>query len=115
MTKFDLEERTSKFSENIILFIKKIPPDRKLDPILNQLLGSATSVGANYCEADDAHSKKDFCHKIAICKKESRETKYWLRLVASAFPEYKEEAKLFWQEAQELNLIFASIYNKKIS
>lgn len=111
--KFDLEERTSKFAENIIEFVKKLPRDPRFLPIIVQLVKAATSVGANYCEADDAQSKKDFVHKIAICKKESREAKYWLRVIAKTFPEYSEEAKIYWKEAQELNLIFASIIRKK--
>ncbi len=111
--KFDLEERTSIFAENVIEFIKKLPKDIRFMPIISQLVRAATSVGANYCEADDAHSKKDFNHKISLCKKESRESKYWLRIIAKTFPEFKEDAKILWKEAQELNLIFASIIRKK--
>lgn len=110
---YDLEERTSKYSEKIIEFTKKLPRDNRYLSLVTQLVRSATSVGANYCEADDAHSKKDFCHKISICKKESRETKYWLRIIAKTFPEFKDEAKILWKEAQELNLIFAAIINNK--
>ena len=110
---YDLEERTAKFSENIISFCKESPKDPRYNSIIVQLIRAATSIGANYCEADDAQSKKDFCHKIYICKKESRETKYWLRLIATTFPEHKDIAKLYWKEAQELNLIFAAIIKKK--
>lgn len=70
---------------------------------------SGTSVGANYCEADDAESGQDFKHKIGICKKEARESKHWLRMVIVAIPELKEKARILWQEAKELNLIFNSI------
>ena len=80
--------------------------------MIPQLVGAGTSVGANYCEADDAESGKDFKHKIGICKKESRETKHWLRMIVVAVPELKEEAKILWQEAKELNLIFNSISKK---
>ena len=107
--KYDLEERTAKFGENIIKFVKKIPKKTETLPLISQLVRAGTSVGANYCEADDAESKKDFIHKIRICKKESRETKHWLRMIVVAVPELKEEARALWQEAQELNLIFASI------
>jgi len=107
--KYDLEERTAKFGENIIKFVKKIPKKTETLPLISQLVRAGTSVGANYCEADDAESKKDFIHKIRICKKESRETKHWLRMIVVAVPELKEEARVLWQEAQELNLIFASI------
>jgi len=110
--KYNLEERTAKFAENIIKFAKKIPKDVVTLPIIGQLVKSGTSVGANYCEADDAESKMDFKHKIGICKKESRETKYWLRIVATTITELKEEARTLWQEAKELNLIFNSINNK---
>jgi len=110
--KYDLEERTAMFGENIIHFVRKIP--RKVDtvPLISQLVRSGTSVGANYCEADDAESKQDFRHKIGICKKESRESKHWLRMVVVAVPELKDDASILWQEAKEINLIFNSIINK---
>ncbi|MBT7008583.1 MAG: four helix bundle protein, partial [Candidatus Jacksonbacteria bacterium] len=66
---FDLEERTAVFGENVILFMKRIERNEITRPLITQLIKAATSVGANYCEADDAESKKDFKHKIGICKK----------------------------------------------
>ena len=111
-TKYDLEERTAKFGEETLKFCKKIPRGPITDPLINQLVKAATSVGANYCEADDAESKKDFSHKIGICKKESREVKHFLRMIATVAPELKEDIKFLWQEAKELNLIFNSIYIK---
>lgn len=110
--KFDLEERTAKFGENIIKFCRSLKKDIITDPLVNQLVRASTSVGANYCEADDAESGKDFKHKIGICKKESRESKHFLRMIASSNPEVKDEIKIFWSEAKELNLIFNSIYKK---
>ncbi|EKE15914.1 MAG: hypothetical protein ACD_11C00076G0007 [uncultured bacterium] len=110
--KYDLEERTSIFAENIIKFCKKIPKNVINLPIINQLVKSGTSVGANYCEADDAESKLDFKHKIGICKKESRETKYWLRIIVTAVPELEKDTLNLYQEAKELNLIFNAINNK---
>lgn len=110
--KYDLEERTAKFGENIIKFCGKVPRGPITDPLITQLVKAGTSTGANYCEADDAESKQDFKHKIGICKKESREAKHFLRMIAIAVPELKEEARLLWQEAKELNLIFNSIYKK---
>ncbi len=107
--KYDLEERTAKFGENIIKFIKKIPRDVVGLPLMSQLVRAGTSVGANYCEADDAESSKDFKHKIGICKKEARETKHWLRMIATAYPNLAEEIKGLWTEAKELNLIFNAI------
>ena len=111
-SKYDLEERTAKFGESIIKFCKKIPRSPINDPLINQLVKSGTSVGANYSEADDAESKIDFRHKIGISKKESRESKHFIRMVAISVPELKEEAKILWQEAKELNLILNSIYKK---
>lgn len=70
--KFDLEERTAKFGEDIIRFAKDLLKNDITRPIVAQIVKCGTSVGANYCEADDAESKKDFRHKIGICKKESR-------------------------------------------
>jgi len=108
---FDLEERTAKLGENTIKFVKKIPNDAIIFSITSQLIRASTSIGANYCEADNAESKKDFKHKIGICKKEAKETMHWFRMVAIAKPEYKEKAKILWQEAKELNLIFNAIIN----
>jgi four helix bundle protein len=70
---------------------------------------SGTSVGANYLEADAASSKKDFQHKISICRKEAKETRHWLRMIVYATPDKKEEARKLWQEAQEFVLIFSAI------
>ena len=107
--KYDLEERTAKFGEDIIKFAKKMPKNSITLPLINQLVKAGTSVGANYCEADDAESKQDFKHKIGIYKKEARETKHWLRMIVVAVPELKEEARKLWIEAKELNLIFNAI------
>ncbi len=109
-TKYDLEERTAKFGENTILLCKKVQKNVITVPLVNQLIKCATSIGANYCEADDAESRKDFKHKIGICKKESRESKHFLRMLAVATPEYKEEVRHLWKEARELNLIFNKIF-----
>jgi len=109
---FDLEERTAIFGENVIRFEKTIPHSAVTVPLISQIVRSGTSVGANYCEADDASSKKDFKQKIGICRKEARETKHWLRMIAAATPEHKVEARKLWQEAKELHLIFAAIWRK---
>lgn len=109
---YDLEERTAQFGENIIKFSRKIRVDRVTERLVSQLVGAGTSVGANYSEADDAESPKDFKHKIGICKKESREVKHFLRMIAVASPNLITEARILWQEAKELNLIFNSIYRK---
>jgi len=109
---YDLEERTARFGEAIIAFAKRIPKNAVTLPLIDQLVRAGTSVGANYCEADDAVSKKDFRFKIGTCKKEARESKHWLRMVAAAEEITKEEARKLWQEAKELHLIFAAIYRK---
>src|SRR3989338_3615856 len=100
--KYDLEERTAKIGENIINFCKKVPRSPITDPLITQLVKSGTSIGANYCEADDAESKQDFKHKIGICKKESRESKHFIRMIVVTVPELKGDAKPLWQEAKEL-------------
>jgi len=109
---YDLEERTAKFGEEIIKFGRKIPQDKVTERLIPQLMAAGTSIGANYCEADDAESSQDFRHKIGICKKESRETKHFLRMIATAVPGLVKEARILWKEAKELNLIFNSIYGK---
>ena len=107
--KYDLEERTAKFGENVITFCRSIKSDKLADPILNQLIRSGTSIGANYMEANGASSKKDFQNKIFICKKEAQETKHWLRMVKSFMPDKVEKIDQLWKEAQELTLIFQKI------
>ena len=107
--KYDLEEKTTVFAENIIDYIKEVKRDRLNEPILIQLIRSASSVGANYCEAIGASSRKDFRNKIYICKKEVQETKYWLRMMARMHPESKDRLRKFWVEAQDLTLIFTKI------
>jgi len=109
---YDLEDRTAKFGENVIRFCQKVSRGPINDPLVTQLIKCGTSTGANYCEADDAESKDDFRHKIGICKKETREAKHFIRMIAIAIPQLREEAKNLWQEAKELNLIFNSIYKK---
>jgi four helix bundle protein len=106
---YDLEERTAAFAERVIDFALGIRRDAVTTPLISQLVRSATSVGANYCEADDAETKRDFRHKVGLCRKESRETKYWFRMIVRASPSAREEAKVLWQEAKELRLIFSKI------
>src|SRR3970040_509008 len=91
--KYDLEERTAKFGEAIIEFCKKVPRSPITDPLITQLVKCGTSVGANYCEADDAESKQDFKHKIVICKKETREAKHFIRMMFVTVPGLEDEGK----------------------
>ena len=109
---FDLEERTAQFGEAIILFAKRIPQDAVDRRLIDQLVGAGTSVGANYCEADDAYSRKEYALRIGTCRKEARETKFFLRMTATAEPVLKPDARVLWQEARELHLIFCSIFRK---
>ena len=97
---YDLEERTARFGEAVIDFAKTIPQNPVTDRLINQLIGAGTSVGANYVEADDSVSKKDFLKSIGTCRKEARETKHFLRMVARAVPELKLQARELWIEAK---------------
>lgn len=106
---YDLEDRTAKFAEDVIKLLRTIkttPINRRIIP---QLVASSGSIGANYCEANESESKKDFVHKIGICKKEIKETKHWLRLLATSDPQIKDEIKVLWKECHELLLIFSKI------
>lgn len=108
--KYFLEDRTLKFAKETIRFVKSIKLNF-YNNILSQLLKSATSIGANYREANGAESKRDFIHKIAICKKEAKETGYWLELLLEASPETFESGSAIRKESKELILIFAKIYS----
>src|SRR6266478_5846096 len=109
---FDLEERTARFGESIIRFGKKIPRGPGNDRLIDQLVGCGASVGANYCEANGHASKKDFIYSISRCKKEAHEAKFFLRMIAAAEPPLADDARLLYREANELHLIFASIFRK---
>lgn len=107
--KYDLEERTAKFGEDVIRFCKELQQDAISRPLISQLVRSATSVGANYAEANGASSKLDFRNKIHISKKELQETKHWLRMLLTHFPDKKNVAEIIQKENQELLFIFQKI------
>lgn len=109
--KYDLEDRTTKFSGELIVFCKTCPKNVITLPIINQLIRSGTSIGANYREANGGSSKKDFQNKIFICKKESKETLYWLELMGKSIDDekLKKDCRSLWQETKELTLIFSKI------
>jgi len=107
--KFDLEERTAHFGEAVIALCKELQRDEITRPLINQLIRSATNIGANYMEANGGSSKKDFRNKIYICKKESQETQHWLRMLSVAVPEERASLRKLWQEVHELVLIFQKI------
>jgi len=111
----DLLERVAQFGERIIRFVKKVPrgvnyPEN--NRLVDQLVGAGTSIGANYSEADDADSGKDFKNKIGISRKESKETMFFLRMIAASEAGLAEEARELWREAKESNLIFGSLWRK---
>lgn len=110
--KYDLEERTAKFGLAVISFANDLPKNNVTQPLICQIVRSATSIGANYMEADGAESKKDFLHKIALCKKEAKETQHWLRMIAGALAEQRSRCRYLWKEAHELALIFSAIGRK---
>ena len=107
--RFDLIERTGRFGEAAIRFCRTVPETTVARPLIGQLVRASTSIGANWCEADNPESKKDFRHKTGICLKEARETTHWLRMMATAAPEMKDAIRPLWREARELSLIFASM------
>jgi len=109
---YDLEDRTYQFAKKCRDFVRKLPKTIANIEDGKQLIKASGSQAANYIEANESLSKKDFEHKLGICKKESKESKHWLRMIAEAVPELKDEARKLWQEANELNLIFTSIVRK---
>lgn len=110
--KFDLEERTLVFAKRVIDLVKKLPKNTINIEISSQLIRSSGSVGANYREANDSLGKKDFVMRIRICRKEAKETKYWLELVLYNSPELKITAEPLVQESSELVKIFSAILSK---
>ncbi|HVT90517.1 MAG TPA: four helix bundle protein [Tepidisphaeraceae bacterium] len=110
---YDLEERTARFGESIIGFAKQIPKNPVTLSLISQVVRAGTSIGANYCEVDEAATNKEFKHRISLCKRESKETKFQIRMIVAAEPQLKEQGRILWQEAKELTRIFASILRKK--
>jgi four helix bundle protein len=108
----DLEERAARFGEAIIRFARKIPQGPVTNRLIDQLVAAATSIGANYSEAEDAVSRKDFKNRVGTSRKESRETMFFLRMIAAAEESLAEEARQLWREARQLNRIFGSIWRK---
>ena len=111
--KFDLEERTFQFAKNVALYVKKLPQKISNLEYGKQVIDSSGSVGANYIEANEALSKKDFAMRIKICRKEAKETAYWLKLIVETNDEkLRPEGLMFLNEAVELKKIFSSILLK---
>ena len=109
---YDLEERTAKFGEDIIEFCKNIEQNAITRPIISQLIRSGTSIGANYMEANGAATKKDLRHKLTLCRKEAKESSYWLKLISKQNPASYKVAAGLAKESYELTLIFSTILKK---
>ncbi len=109
---FDFEERTALFGEDIVRFSKRIPRSPGNDRLINPIVGSGTSVGANFCEANDSVSKKDFRYCAKRCIKEAKETRFFLRMIATAEPSLAVEARRLYREATELIRILVAMHKK---
>ena len=111
--KYDLEERTFRFAKDVRLFVKTLPKTLTNIEDVKQLVRASGSVGANYIEANESLGKKDFLMRIKICRKESKESAYFLRLIIETNElKNKKEAERLIQEAVELKKIFSSIIEK---
>ena len=110
---YDLEERTLKFAQRVRTFVKKLPKTLANSEDSKQLIRASGSVGANYIEANEGVSKKDFVLRIKICRKESKESRYWLKLVDSNGDlSCEDERKSLENESTEFMNIFGSILRK---
>lgn len=112
MTIYDLEDRTLKFSTELISLCKRLPKNPINLPLIGQMIRSGTSIGANYREANDGLGKKDFVHSLRIARKEAKETSYWLELLLGANLDYKVDFELLINECIELRNILSSIIKK---
>ncbi len=109
---YDLEKRTEKFATDVIGLCKELAKNTINIELIKQLVRASGSVGANYIEANESLSKKDFYHRIKICRKEAKEARYWLKLINSANNKFEKEIDVFIKEATELMNIFGAIVRK---
>ena len=109
---FDLEERTLVFARDVIRFCKAVTPTPVTRDLISQVVRASGSVGANYREANDALSKKDFGNRIRITRREAKEAHYWLQLLEEAQPEANGDVTKLLREATELKKIFSAIVEK---
>ena len=109
---FDLGERTALFGEQVIILMNKVFRNDINRPLINQLVRSATSIGANYMEADGAVSKRDFRNKLATSRKEAKETRHGLRMLAQTTPTWQRDFRQLSGEAHEITCILSAIINK---
>jgi four helix bundle protein len=110
--RFDLEERTLKFAKEVIDFVNVLPKSIANLEIIKQVIRSSGSIGANYIEANEALSKKDFAMRVKICRKEAKESRYWLKLVEVKGEDSEKRRQSLIGEATELMKIFGSIVEK---
>ncbi len=110
--RYDLEDRTFAFAKRVFAFIRNLPKTIANVEVMKQLVRASGSVGANYIEANEAVSRNDFKYRIKICRKEAKESRYWLRLLELRDAEQEEERQALVQEATELMKIFGSILQK---
>jgi len=109
---YDLEERTLKFAKEVMAFVKNLPKHIANIEVIKQLVQASGSVGANYIEANEALSKKDFLMRIKICRKEAKESRYWLKLAEVNGEDPEKQRQSLIQEATELMKIFGAILEK---
>lgn len=111
---YDLEERTAVYAENIRDYCLKLPKNAANQEYIPQLLRAGSSPGANYIEANESIGDKDFNMKIKMCRREAKESSYWLRLTVLGDSQQMETEQLrLRQEAKELVLIFTAILKKR--
>ncbi|MBI4709370.1 MAG: four helix bundle protein [Candidatus Portnoybacteria bacterium] len=108
----ELEERTTEFAKRIIRLCKELPTDNINKPLINQIIRSAGSVGANYREANEALGKKDFVHRLRIARKEAKETHHWLELIKEANPALEARMQNIFKETTEIRNILSAIIGK---
>ena len=113
-SKFDLEERTLKFARDCRAFVKRLPKSVSNIEDSKQLIRASGSVGANYIEANESFSRKDYYLRAKICRKEAKEARYWLKLVEAGNNSHlEEERQRLIKEATELMHIFGAIISKQ--
>src|SRR3990167_2699354 len=112
--KFDLEDRTLIFAKQIINFCKNLPNNTINFKLIDQIIRSAGSIGANYREANDSLGKKDFIHRLRISRKEAKETTFWLELILEANPNLRDNIDKLIDESRQLRNILSSIITKSI-
>ena len=112
MANKDLEDRTLEFAHGVIRLCKKLEKNAVNFRLAGQLIDASTSVGANYIEAREAVSKKDYHHRVRISRKECKESTYWLLLLKGENPEFLKEFDSFIKESRELRNILSAMIDK---